>query len=143
LAGESEQALRSVSDTLLNDLDRLTLLEQQKRIMKPEDPRTTELAAEVTEIASRVLSNTVVEEQITRSAMEAAEADAPDAPVHSIEETPRQMHTILEGWRAAERRAAAATPGTAEHAAAMLEAEKLRQEYQKRYSDRQRQLGRG
>lgn len=137
MTGQSEQALRNVSDALLNDLDRLTLLEQQKRIMRPEDPRTSELAAEVSEIASRVLSNTVVEERITRGAVEAAASQSVDALEHSIEETPRAMHAILEDWRASERRAAAATPGTSEHATAMLEAERLRQEYQKRYAERQ------
>jgi hypothetical protein len=36
---------------------------------------------------------------------------------------------------------AAATPGTAEHAASRLEAERLRQEYQSRYAERQREQG--
>lgn len=138
MTGSSERALRDISDALLSDLERLSLLEEQKRLMEPDDPRTTEIAREVSEIASRVLTNTVVEERITQSALAATAAGLPDAPALSIEDTPRAMHTILEDWRAAERRVAAAEPGSTEHAAATLETERRRQEYQHRYTQRQR-----
>lgn len=139
MTGSSEQDLRAVSDALLSDLDLLASLEEQKRLMSPEDPRANQIAIEVTEIARRVLSHSVKEEHITRGALEAASHDEDDEPPHSIEETPRPMHAVLEDWRAAERRVTAATAGSPEQAAAALESERLRLEYQRGYAQRQRE----
>jgi hypothetical protein len=133
----SEKALREVSDSLLGDLDLLAQLEERKRLLEPEDPRANELAKEVAVVASRVLSWSISEEHITRDALESVKRGDEGAPTRSISQTPRATHAILEDWRAAERRLGAAAPGTAEHAKAALDAERFRQEYQKRFSERQ------
>jgi hypothetical protein len=133
----SEEALREVSDGLLDDLELLAQLEERKRLMEPEDPRAHELAKEVATLASRVLSWSISEEQITRDAHEAAKRGDEGAPTRSIEQTPRSAHAILDDWRAAERRVMNATPGTADHAKAALEAERFRQEYQQAFDQRQ------
>jgi hypothetical protein len=60
-----------------------------------------------------------------------ASVGAPSAPDQTIEETPpREIHTILDEWRAAERRAAQAAPRSSEAAQAALEVQRLRLEYQ-------------
>jgi hypothetical protein len=47
-----------------------------------------------------------------------------------IEEAPsRDLHIILEEWREAERRLAAATPGSPEEQSAIADAFRLREEY--------------
>jgi hypothetical protein len=133
----SEKALREVSDGLLDDLELLAQLEERKRLMEPDDPRAHELAQQVAVLASRVLSWSISEEKITKDALESARQGDADAPSRSIEQTPRATRAILEDWRAAERRVAAASPGTADHAKAALEAERFRQEYQQAFEQRQ------
>jgi len=133
----SEQALREVSDSLLQDLEQLEQLEERKRLLEPEDPEANELAKAVTELAGRVLSRSIAEERITASAHEAATSGASGGPTRPIADTPRATHAILADWRAAERHLAAATPGTSDHAKAALDAERYRHEYQQRFNDRQ------
>lgn len=137
MTARSEQTLRAVSDSLLADLDRLAALEEQKRLMQPDDPRVNEMAREVAEIAGRLHTKSLTQERITRAALEAAQRGDPGGPTHSIEETPRQMQSILDEWRAAERRLNAATPDSPEHAQASLDAERLRDEYRRGYDQRQ------
>src|SRR5262249_10319048 len=110
---------------------------ERKRLLHPGEPEAEELAREVAVIAARVLSRSISEGHITRSANEAASRGDEAAPTRSIADTPRSTHAILEDWRAAERRLASATPGTPEHGAAALDAERYRQEYQRRFNERQ------
>ncbi len=133
----SDKALREVSDDLLNDLGLLSQLEERKRQLEPDDPAAEELARAVATVASRVLSLSISEEHITRAANEAASRGEESAPSSAIAEKPRSAFVILEDWRAAERRLSAETPGTADHAKAALDAERFRQEYQRRFSERQ------
>jgi hypothetical protein len=133
----SERALREVSDGLLGDLERLAQLEERKRLLQPDDPEAHQLAQEVSTLAGRVLSLSISEERITRDANAAAARGEESGLSRPIAETPRSAHAILEDWRAAERRLGAASPGTADHAKAALDAERYRQEYQRRFSERQ------
>jgi hypothetical protein len=130
---EMSNALRETSDALLRDLDVLTALEEEKRGLAPGDPRLVDLAGRVQEIAARILAGSVREHQLTQSANLEVATGAPNAPTATINETPRSMVAILAEWRDAERRAAAAEPGSSEEAESRALADTLRQEYGRAY----------
>jgi hypothetical protein len=132
---ETGSALRATSDALIQDLEQLSSLEEQKRHLRPDDPRTVRLAAEVESIAQRVLAKTVRQRELTEDAREQARTGDPDAPHDAIAETPRAIHQILADWRDAERRASDAAPGSAEARAAEAEIDRLRDEYRRAHED--------
>ena len=135
---DTSDALRETSDVLLRDLDVLTALEEEKRELAPGDPRLVELAGRVQEVAARILAGSVREHQLTQAANVEVATGAPTAPIATIEETPRSMIAILAEWRDAERRAAAAEPGSSEQSEARALADALRQEYRRAYDDASR-----
>jgi len=123
------KALRTTSDALLRDLERLQALELEKRQLEPEDGRLVALSEEVAELAARVLASSRVQERLSKRVEELIRVADPDAPQDPIEATPRDMATILSEWRDAERRAAAAEEGSAEAHAAEAQIDMLREEY--------------
>jgi hypothetical protein len=131
--GDTGQALRETSDALLRDLDVLSTIEEEKRSLEPGDPRLVNLAARIEEIAQRVLVGSVRQRQLTEVVVAQIETGSPEAPAAPIEDTPRPMQSILADWRDAERRAAAATPGSADAAEAEALVTRLRDEYRKAY----------
>jgi len=134
----ASERLRGVSDALMRDLEALVAAEQEKRNVQPDDPRLVELAAEVDEIARRVLGLTQAQAEIAEDVHEQAAEGGPDAPRNTIEQTIRPIGAILAEWRAAERDAANARPGSAEAEAAREEADRLRDEYRRAYEARRR-----
>jgi hypothetical protein len=128
---ETAGALRATSDTLLQDLETLASIEEEKRTIEPGDPRLVELAGQVEEIARRVLDGSRRQRVLTETANSQVEAGDPAAPTTSIEATPRPIAVILAEWREAERRAVAAEPGTAEASAADDLVEQCRAEYRR------------
>ena len=116
-------ALRATSDALLRDLEALSRLEDEKRSLEPSDPRLLELAGQVEEIATRVLARSGEQ----RSLSEQAVANASPGP--AIDDVQRSPASILAEWREAERRAAAAAPGSAESSEVEVLIERLREEY--------------
>ena len=132
----ASESLRSVSDALLHDLEALVNAEQEKRNVSPDDPRLVELAAEVDGIARRVLGLTERQQDIATDVHEQATEGGPDAPTETIEETPRTIGVILAEWRAAERDALNADPGSVEANAARKAADRLREEYRRAYETR-------
>jgi len=129
--GDTGQALRETSDALLRDLDVLSTIEEEKRTLEPGDPRLVQLAARIEEIAQRVLVGSVRQRQLTEVVIAQVEAASPDAPDVPIEETPRSIQAILAEWREAERRVAAAAPGSAEATEAEALVGRLRDEYRR------------
>lgn len=131
-------SLRNVSDALLRDLEALVAAEQEKRNVAPDDPRLLKLAAEVDEISQRVLGLSERQQDIAEQLYEKATDGSPNAPTDSIEETSthRPMGVILAEWRAAERDASAAAPGSKQASDARLKAEQLREEYRRAYEAR-------
>ena len=129
--GDTGQALRETSDALLRDLDVLSTIEEEKRTLEPGDPRLVQLAGRIEEIAQRVLVGSVRQRQLTEVVIAQVEAASPDAPDAPIEQTPRPIQAILAEWRDAERRAAAAAPGSAEAAEAEALVGRLRDEYRR------------
>lgn len=129
---ETVHALRATSDALIADLDELSRLEREKRLLPLDDPRLSDLSERIEALAARVLTSTALEQDLTEAAQVEASAKAPSAPDQTIENTtPREIHTILDEWRAAERRAAQAAPRSSEAAQAALEVQRLRLEYQR------------
>ncbi len=129
-----EHALRTTSDTLLDDLERLIDYEREKRSLVPADPRRTVLATRIAELAQRVLSGATEEALLSSEAQAEVRAGAPDAPTRSIDETPpRPLGEILSDWRDAERRAATAEAGSPAAATAADDIARLRFEYRRAY----------
>jgi hypothetical protein len=135
---ETASALRATSDALIHDLERLALLEREKREMKPEDPLLVDLAAEVEQLALRVLGQSVRQRELTENARELVQAESADAPDRSIAATPREIHTILAEWREAERKAMEAGAGSAAGRAAKQDIDRLRAEYREAHEDAKR-----
>lgn len=129
----SGRALRQTSDELLRDLDALVELEEEKRSIAPGDPRLVELAAQIESIAARVLVSTTKQLALTEDIQDEAEAGGPGAPTTAIDDTPRSIPSILAEWREAERRAAAAEPGSAEAREVEILIDGLRTEYSRAY----------
>ena len=129
--------LRATSDALMRDLEVLAAIEDEKRTLPPGDPRLVELAKRVEDVAGRVLSSTVRQRKLTEIGHEQVEAAEPGTPVSSIDETPRAIADILAEWRAAERRASAAEPGSAEEAEAGALADHHRDEYRRALAERE------
>jgi hypothetical protein len=129
--GDTGQALRETSDALLRDLDVLSTIEEQKRLLAPGDPQLVELATRIEEIAQRVLVGSVRQRQLTEVVTAQVETGSPAAPAEPIEHTPRSIQAILADWREAERRVAAAAPDSAEALEAKALVERLRDEYRR------------
>ena len=137
---ETASALRATSDALIRDLERLALLERKKREMPPDDPLLVDLAAEVEQLALRVLGQSVRQRELTENARELVEAESPDAPNRAIADTPREIHTILAEWREAERKAMDAGAGSAAARAATSDIDRLRADYRQAHEDAKRRL---
>jgi len=128
---DTGHALRETSDALLRDLDVLSSIEEEKRLLEPGDPKLVQLASRIEEIAQRVLVGSVRQRQLTEVVIAQVEAGSPDAPEAPIEDTPRPMQAILADWREAERRAVDAEAGSAEAAEADALVASLRDEYRR------------
>ena len=126
---DTAHALRETSDALLRDLDVLVTIEEEKRSLEPGDPRLVELSGRIEEIARRVLDSTTRQHDLTRVANLQVAAGSPNAPEAPIDAVPRPIQAILADWRDAERRAAAAEPGSADEAEASAMVERFRSEY--------------
>ena len=138
-----ESQLRGTSDSFLSSLDRLSVLEAEKRQLAPDDPRIVELADEVERLAARVLQTANTQSALAQTAHVMAMTDEPDAPARPIAASRRALHDILEEWRLAERSLAEADPGSAEAAEALVRARDLRLEYQRAYQDALREDRKG
>jgi hypothetical protein len=125
----SEQQLRSTSDQVLATLDRLHELEVEKRSIPLTDPRFEQLAREIEQLAASLAN--AAEVQAESGKRIAREHNEVGAPAQSIEQTERDVMTILTEWRDAERRASAAVAGSAEETTAHGDVERLRAEYQR------------
>jgi hypothetical protein len=122
--------LRRASDEFMQRLDRLHELETRKRELPPDQAEFVRLAREVEDLARALLYTggkqvELAEEVHFEQKTTAVKVDRP------IRETPpkRDAVAILSEWRAAERRLAAAGPGSKEEKAARADSERLREEY--------------
>ena len=122
--------LRQASDLLMQRLDRLYELESRKRELPPERPEFVRLAREIEDLSRALLFSSGQEVELAEAIH--ADVKAGDADVNlPIRETPpkRDAVAVLAEWRAAERRLAAAAPGSDEERDARSEVEHFRIEY--------------
>ena len=122
--------LRQASDLLMQRLDRLYELESRKRELPPERPEFVRLAREIEDLSRALLFSSGQEVELAEAIH--ADVKAGDADVNlPIRETPpkRDAVAVLAEWRAAERRLAAAAPGSDEERDARSEVERFRIEY--------------
>jgi hypothetical protein len=59
-----EDDLQATSDSLLRDLERIRVLEEEKRLLDPHDPRAAELAARIEELTRRTRVTSQAEREI-------------------------------------------------------------------------------
>jgi hypothetical protein len=123
----TDEELRVTSDGFLARVERLQALEEQKREVPPEE--AADLAREVEALSREVLDWA---ERQSNLAEKAAETPGDGTPIAII--PPRALHTVLEEWRAAERRLAAEQPGTAGYESARADIDRLRDEYARAYN---------
>lgn len=124
--------LRSASDLLLRQIDRLYELESRKRELKPDDPEFVRLAREVQDVATKTLASSSQEERLADEIAGLAKRGDPavlDQVIEDVPPGPREAMLILADWRAAERRLAAAPGGSDAEREARAEVERLRGEY--------------
>ena len=129
---EHAAELRRASDDFMQRLDRLYELESRKRELPPDEPEFVRLAREIEDLARGLLfaGGVQVEKAEEVHADIKQGATVIDQP---IRETPsrRDAVAVLAEWRTAERRLAAAPPGTADERSARAEVEQLREEYRR------------
>jgi hypothetical protein len=131
-AATTSAALRSASDSLLAALDELHHLEDVKRQEEPGSDRFVELARQIRDLATEVLIASNSQEHLAEAAADVAEV-RPDIAedMSPIAETrpPRELRRVLDEWRDAERRLAAAEAGSEAALLAQADARRLRLEY--------------
>lgn len=136
---DAGEALRIASDSLLQNLDALAQLEDEKRSLPADDPRIIGVASRVEALARQVLEDTTLQRRLTverhRARRGGASEPSPDA---SIDDTPRSLAAILEAWRQAERDLAGTVPGTPEADVAQATVDRLRDEYRRAHDTRER-----
>lgn len=125
----SEQQLRSTSDQVLGTLDKMRDLEVEKRSIPPTDPRFQQLANEIQQLADGLTSTAEVQADLGEKVAKKHEVAGEEAP--AIDETHRDVMTILADWREAERHLASLPADSAEKRAARAEVDRLRAEYQR------------
>jgi hypothetical protein len=135
---DTAEDLRSTSDAVLRDLEVLGAIETQKRTLEPGDPQLVELSERVEALAARLLDSSTRQRKLTEAGNARVEAGSPAAPDASIDDTLRSIPDILAEWRAAERRLAAAEPGSTEALEASALTEHLRQEYRRAHEAHRR-----
>jgi hypothetical protein len=133
---DTAEDLRATSDAVLRDLEVLGAIETQKRTLEPGDPKLVELSERVEALAGRLLDSSRRQRELTEAGNAKVEAGAPSAPEASIDETLRPIPDILAEWRAAERRLAAAEPGSSEALEAEALTDHLRHEYRRAHEAR-------
>jgi hypothetical protein len=129
---EHAAALRRTSDEFLRRLDRLLELETHKREMAPDAPEFVRLAREVEDLSRALLFTGGQQVELAEEVH--YEAKRNDVAIEqSIRDTPpkRAAVSILDEWRNAERRLAAAALGSEDEASARADVERLREEYRR------------
>jgi hypothetical protein len=67
---DAEEDLRTTSDAILTETDKLEKLERRKRAMGPEDAERVPMSAEIARIGERLERATIAESELAREAAE-------------------------------------------------------------------------
>lgn len=125
---ELEQELRSASDDVMQVLEQLARLEQEKRTAMPGTAQFDSLAGEIERLAALMFSATHTEKELAERASAVDRAGTELPPIEDIP-AQRDAHTILTEWREAERRLASFAIESTEHTQAAADVRRLRDEY--------------
>ena len=128
----TQRDLRATSDALLQDLEVLIALEEEKRTIPADDERLVGLAARIDEVATRVTDRTRRQRDLAADLSDAA-TDGTGSAATIEETTPRSIAVILADWRTAERAVQDAEPGSPAGLEAAARIDALRAEYQRAY----------
>lgn len=128
-----EQDLRATSDAMLSMVERLRELEIEKRALPPGTPRFRVVALEVERLAARVYAQTHAQQTLAERTAILREQTGTGLPPIDESNAVREIPDILKEWRGAERRLAAAKPGSARHLKAQADSDRLRAEYRRAY----------
>ena len=66
--GELEDDLHATADAIAADAERLVAVEEEKRVLEPDDPRMIELSTESERLAGGLVPKTDAESQLAREA---------------------------------------------------------------------------
>jgi hypothetical protein len=125
-----ERELRDTSDSLMRALDQLHDLEAKKREEPVGTATFVKLAQQVEDLAIEVLRRTEREASLAEDTGERRKAGGGIGPaIDDIPASTRSLMAILNDWRDAERRLAAADTATSESSAAASDVRRLREEY--------------
>ncbi|HET7473337.1 MAG TPA: hypothetical protein VFJ71_09450 [Candidatus Limnocylindrales bacterium] len=131
-APEIAEHLRAASDAILLLLTETSQLERHKRNIPPGEPRFDEIARSVRVVAQALAEFTEAEEQWARIATDGRT----DIPTVEDSDNAPSLATILERWRAIERRLDEVEPGTPEAVSLFAEFERVRDEYMAAFRSR-------
>ena len=81
---ETEDDLRTTSDAVVSDVERLKALEEAKRDLEPEDPERLHISAEIAELGRHLEKATAAEFELAETAKDEADA-SPGSPERPIE----------------------------------------------------------
>ena len=121
-----------MSDDMLSTLDQLQTLETEKRSEQPGTARFVKLAKEIEKLAAVVFAQTATEQSLAEQTHMAAQQGAEMTPIEDVTAA-REVSAILSDWRDAERRLASTVTDSAEHAKAIADVRRLRDEYHRAY----------
>jgi hypothetical protein len=68
MSDAEEEDLRTTSDAILADTDKLTAMEERKRVLGPEDEERVSLSAEIAGLGQRLAKATEAEREIASEA---------------------------------------------------------------------------
>ncbi|MDP8904511.1 MAG: hypothetical protein M3N29_04240 [Chloroflexota bacterium] len=123
----SDGELRATADKMLEMLQRLRDLEQEKRNAAIGSPEFVRLAEEAEKLARVVFRWSQMQLQLAHAAATGHPGRPPNVRLTDIE--PRPLDRILADWREAQLRLETGLPGSAEAQHAVDDVERLREEF--------------
>ena len=121
---------RATTDQMLELIDALRAAEERKRNVPIGSPAFVEAAVEAEHLSRLAFRWAQLELQMATSAKERVAAGQLPADVSLVDVEPRKLDVILAHWREAQLRLEIATPGSPEAERAVVDIERLREEYQ-------------
>ena len=121
---------RATTDQMLELIDSLRAAEELKRNVPIGSPAFVDAAVEAEHLSRLAFRWAQLELQMATSAKERVAAGQLPADVSLVDVEPRKLDVILAHWREAQLRLEIATPGSPEAERAVVDIERLREEYQ-------------
>jgi uncharacterized protein (UPF0335 family) len=128
-AAEGDAELRSASDKMLEILDRLRRLEEEKRSVEVGTPEFAAMATEAEGLSRDVFRWSQLQDDLAHASKTRRKTgEVSGRPIEAL--SPRPLHRILADWREAEVRLQRLAPGSRAANATIRAIERFRDEYQ-------------